>query len=786
MTPADELELPPWTKFSLYGMFPWKLVLHVLLLLVVTFQAFAVNILFAPYSRAMWSSVVQIYFPANYQSLRSSLTSPYQYLQFTKEQTIADGNLLFQSYFTMPDVSVNLVEVYSVGNSSVTSPPTVKLTRVDGSSQTYTVPSLAASSTEWPLGLNTSTVQSQSALRGFFREMSSLLFQFPIVSYGNNDNINTQTNVCYSWTLSFLYDLSSTGQILVTSTSDMVGRCDPLLTSSSLYVCSFVVAMLAAAYQLLILRASARRLIILHSISRSVAQAQSLASQGHREFSISDSASASVAAAAAHGCGSNVDERRVGASRRQLASFDGDDGEAEDSEGEGAGGDSEGLLRPPQRRQQRALAELTGSRGSRGNYHLVPCGGPVEGRPSPSSSSSSPLNVAGGGQGRGVSGYDNSVTSPLAANAHLGEHPNRLPLPSSSSHSSSSSSPAYPREAQQQQTPPTLEQLEDMDVAVRALRQALDSLSLSEVVSILNVWFFISTAGNIAALIYSCQVVFFRDDIATQQYIKNSLGMACLLLYFGVVQYLEFFPRYYIMISVLKRTAPRVSRFLLGVLPLFIGYALLGMVAFGDEVDRFGDVPQTLRTLFAVVNGDIIYDTFNAVDVVGWGGSVYIFIYITLFTYVVLMTIIAIVEEAFFESSGLSVLDRGRAMTDSGPASAPPDQYAPSVALHPQVHAATSIQSPHDADDDDADDDDDTSVKRSFSTASVSSAMHALHENQYVASSGGKRQLPEHLRVLLHAKETVRHIEEELDERRQQRAGSKASVDHAAPHFFFR
>jgi hypothetical protein len=209
------------------------------------------------------------------------------------------------------------------------------------------------------------------------------------------------------------------------------------------------------------------------------------------------------------------------------------------------------------------------------------------------------------------------------------------------------------------------------------------------------------------------------------------------------------------------------------------------MVAFGDEVDRFGDVPQTLRTLFAVVNGDIIYDTFNAVDVVGWGGSAYVFVYITLFTYVVLMTIIAIVEEAFFESSGLSVLDRGRAMTDT----APPDQLAPSAALDSQVHSMTpglmhSIQGAADDDDGDADDDD-AVAKRSFSTASVSNAIHALHENQYVASSGGKRQLPEHLRVLLHAKETVRHIEEELDERRAR--ASKASVDHAAPpHFFFR
>lgn len=41
------------------------------------------------------------------------------------------------------------------------------------------------------------------------------------------------------------------------------------------------------------------------------------------------------------------------------------------------------------------------------------------------------------------------------------------------------------------------------------------------------------------------------------------------------------------MISILKKTTPRVSRFLLGVLPLFVGYALLGMVAFGDQVRRF-------------------------------------------------------------------------------------------------------------------------------------------------------------------------------------------------------
>lgn len=64
-----------------------------------------------------------------------------------------------------------------------------------------------------------------------------------------------------------------------------------------------------------------------------------------------------------------------------------------------------------------------------------------------------------------------------------------------------------------------------------------------------------------------------------------------------------------------------------------IGYALLGMVCFGDVTDRFGDVGETFRTLFAVVNGDIIYDTFNAIEFAGLGGQLYLYVYILIFTY---------------------------------------------------------------------------------------------------------------------------------------------------------
>ena len=59
----------------------------------------------------------------------------------------------------------------------------------------------------------------------------------------------------------------------------------------------------------------------------------------------------------------------------------------------------------------------------------------------------------------------------------------------------------------------------------------------------------------------------------------------------------------------------------------------MGMTCFSDHAEQFGDITQTLRTLFSVVNGDIIYDTFHAIEFAGIGGQLYIYIYILIFTY---------------------------------------------------------------------------------------------------------------------------------------------------------
>jgi hypothetical protein len=125
---------------------------------------------------------------------------------------------------------------------------------------------------------------------------------------------------------------------------------------------------------------------------------------------------------------------------------------------------------------------------------------------------------------------------------------------------------------------------------------------------------------------------------------------AQLLLWVSLVGYLEHNREIYSIVLTLRWGAPRVLQFLVGVSPIFVGFALFGTVYFGTHVKLFGSLSASMTTLFAVLNGDVILDTVDALAVHGFGvsGKLYVFTFISLFVYVVLNLFIAIVEEAFF------------------------------------------------------------------------------------------------------------------------------------------
>ena len=129
----------------------------------------------------------------------------------------------------------------------------------------------------------------------------------------------------------------------------------------------------------------------------------------------------------------------------------------------------------------------------------------------------------------------------------------------------------------------------------------------------------------------------------------GSLG--CSLLWVNLVRYLQYNRNYYMVILTIRYAAPRVLRFLVGVLPIMMGYAFFGMTYFGSESDRFSTFGASMVTLFAVLNGDVIRETFlNLFPVYPVISQIYLYSFICLFIYVVLNVFIAIVEEAFFMS----------------------------------------------------------------------------------------------------------------------------------------
>eukprot|EP00475_Leptophrys_vorax_P036227 TRINITY_DN6081_c0_g1_i3.p1 TRINITY_DN6081_c0_g1~~TRINITY_DN6081_c0_g1_i3.p1 ORF type:complete len:284 (+),score=81.65 TRINITY_DN6081_c0_g1_i3:275-1126(+) len=91
-------------------------------------------------------------------------------------------------------------------------------------------------------------------------------------------------------------------------------------------------------------------------------------------------------------------------------------------------------------------------------------------------------------------------------------------------------------------------------------------------------------------------------------------------------------------------------------MPIFVGYAVLGVAVFSSYSDQFASFDAASVTLFSLLNGDEIHDVFDALyphfPVLS---RIYLFTFIAMFIYAVLNIFIAIVEDAFFASKAYSL-----------------------------------------------------------------------------------------------------------------------------------
>lgn len=69
---------------------------------------------------------------------------------------------------------------------------------------------------------------------------------------------------------------------------------------------------------------------------------------------------------------------------------------------------------------------------------------------------------------------------------------------------------------------------------------------------------------------------------------KACAGAACFLLWASALRYLEPYPKVYAIIPVVNAAVARLAPFLAGFIPIFVGFALLGMACFGRGTVTFG------------------------------------------------------------------------------------------------------------------------------------------------------------------------------------------------------
>jgi hypothetical protein len=186
--------------------------------------------------------------------------------------------------------------------------------------------------------------------------------------------------------------------------------------------------------------------------------------------------------------------------------------------------------------------------------------------------------------------------------------------------------------------------------ATEALNFSWSNLSLRDRVRFVNGWAVFSLVCDALVAASSCLNLTARmAHIPSEPGHAFLMGMGTALLWLSLLRYMEHERAYFNIVLTLRRAGPRVLRFLVGVLPIFIAYSLFALIMFSDRIPRFCDLRTSFVTLFANLNGDVVRETFMAIlayhPIIG---QVFFYSFIALHIYVVLNIIIAVVEESYF------------------------------------------------------------------------------------------------------------------------------------------
>jgi hypothetical protein len=101
--------------------------------------------------------------------------------------------------------------------------------------------------------------------------------------------------------------------------------------------------------------------------------------------------------------------------------------------------------------------------------------------------------------------------------------------------------------------------------------------------------------------------------------------------FINIARYIEYSENFSTLYVTLRGALPNVIRYLIGVLPVFLGFIFFGLCIFWKS-ERFSSTSDVTVILFSLAQGDSVFDTFKDLKGISFViGQIYLYLFCILF-----------------------------------------------------------------------------------------------------------------------------------------------------------
>ena len=162
---------------------------------------------------------------------------------------------------------------------------------------------------------------------------------------------------------------------------------------------------------------------------------------------------------------------------------------------------------------------------------------------------------------------------------------------------------------------------------------------------ILDIWTALSLISSAIQIIGAILTLFDPHQFNPLTGFITSMGICLSLLIF--IKYLENLGSCSIIYETIRRGLPTSISYLIGVLPVFLGYCIFGKCIFWRS-EYFGTLTDSIATLFSLLHGDSVYGILDdLININFFLGTLFCYSFCILFIVIVMNVFLGIVGEAF-------------------------------------------------------------------------------------------------------------------------------------------